>query len=408
MSHVKNLTCRECGHTYDVQPIHVCEFCFGPLEVSYDYNAISKELTRDTISNGPANIWRYAPLLPVNYEFDVGMDTGMTPLTKANNLGKLLGLNQLYIKNDSVNPTFSFKDRVVSVATAKALEFDFDTLACASTGNLAGSVSAHGAKAKMNTMVFFPSNLEKGKIVGAGIYGAELFAVNGNYDQVNRLCSELADNHRWAFVNINMRPFYSEGSKTLAYEVVEQLGWKAPDNCIVPGASGSMFTKIWKGINELSNLNIIDSVNTKMHLAQAEGCSPIIEAYDRNSFHVKAVKPDTVAKSLAIGNPPDGFYSLKVIEQSSGSATAAPEEEIAECIKLLAETEGIFTETAGGVVISSLRKLAKLGKLGKDEITVAYITGNGLKTQEVVEDLLEPHQITPDYEDFQTNLAVNS
>jgi threonine synthase len=326
---------------------------------------------------------------------------------KARNLGKRLGLNNLYIKNDSVNPTFSFKDRVVSVASAKALEFEFDTLACASTGNLAGSVSAHGAKAGLPTMVFFPSDLERGKILGAGIYGATLVAVDGTYDQVNRLCSELADNHRWAFVNINMRPFYSEGSKTLAYEVAEQLGWRAPDACVVPGASGSLFTKIYKGLNELADLGLIDSAaHTKMHIAQAEGCSPIVTAYDEDTPHVRPVTPDTVAKSLAIGNPADGFYSLKTIENSGGSAVSAPEDEIVEGIQILAETEGIFTETAGGVVISGLRKLVQSGKIQPDDLTVAYITGNGLKTQEVVEPLINPVFTTPAYDDFMNNMAA--
>ena len=325
MSNVKSLQCRECGSEYPVEPQYVCDFCFGPLEVSYDYDAVARVISRERITKGPLTMWRYHDLLPVDAEMALDMNTGFTPLIRAKNLGRLLGLNNLYIKNDSVNPTFSFKDRVVSVASAKALEFEFDTLACASTGNLAGSVSAHGAKAGMNTMVFFPSDLERGKILGAGIYGATLVAVDGTYDQVNRLCSELADNHRWAFVNINMRPFYSEGSKTLAYEVAEQLGWRAPDVCVVPGASGSLFTKIWKGLNELADLGLIDSAaHTKMHIAQAEGCSPIVTAYDEDTPHVRPVTPDTIAKSLAIGNPADGFYSIKTIENSGGSAVAAP------------------------------------------------------------------------------------
>ena len=407
MSNVKSLQCRECGSEYPVEPQYVCDFCFGPLEVSYDYDAVARVISRERITKGPLTMWRYHDLLPVDAEMALDMQTGFTPLIRAKNLGRLLGLNNLYIKNDSVNPTFSFKDRVVSVASAKALEFEFDTLACASTGNLAGSVSAHGAKAGMNTMVFFPSDLERGKILGAGIYGATLVAVDGTYDQVNRLCSELADNHRWAFVNINMRPFYSEGSKTLAYEVAEQLGWRAPDACVVPGASGSLFTKIYKGLNELADLGLIDSAaHTKMHIAQAEGCSPIVTAYDEDTPHVRPVTPDTIAKSLAIGNPADGFYSIKTIERSGGSAVAAPEDEVVEGIQLLAETEGIFTETAGGVVISGLRKLAKSGKIRPDDLTVAYITGNGLKTQEVVEPLIDPVFTSPAYDDFMTNMAA--
>jgi threonine synthase len=406
MPFVKSLFCRECGREYPVEASHVCEFCFGPLEVGYDYDAIARVLTKERIQAGPLSMWRYQDLLPVGRESGIDMGTGFTPLMKADNLGRKLGLNNLYIKNDSVNPTFSFKDRVVSVATNKALEFEFETLACASTGNLAGSVSAHGAKAGLDTIVFFPSDLEKGKILGAAIYGATLVAVDGTYDQVNRLCSELADNHRWAFVNVNMRPYYSEGSKTLAYEVAEQLGWRAPDRCVVPAASGSLYTKIWKGLNEFADLGLIGAVNTKMHLAQAEGCSPIVEAYNQDSFHVKPVKPNTLAKSLAIGNPADGFYSLKTAKKSGGSAEMAPENEIVECIQLLAETEGIFTETAGGVVISGLRKIAREGIIDPDEVVVAFITGNGLKTQEAVESLVDPVHTSPDYENFETALAA--
>jgi threonine synthase len=376
------------------------------LEADYDYEAIARVISREKIANGPFTMWRYDDLLPVDADRALDMGTGFTPLIKAKNLGRMLGLNNLYVKNDCVNPSYSFKDRVVSVASAKALEFEFDTLACASTGNLAGAVSAHGAKAGMKTMVFFPADLEKGKIVGAGIYGSTLVAVDGNYDQVNRLCSELADNHHWAFVNINMRPYYAEGSKTLGYEVAEQLGWRAPDNCVVPAASGSMFTKIWKSFNEMADLGLIDRPKTGMHLAQAKGCSPIVEAYDLGTPHVRPVVPDTIAKSLAIGNPADGFYALQTVAASNGSAVIAPEDEVVEGIQLLAETEGIFTETAGGVVVSGLRRLVKKGVIKRDELTVAYVTGNGLKTQEVVEDLIHPIETTPDYEAFQTAMAA--
>ena len=405
MPHVSLLRCRECDRTYPVEPLNVCDFCFGPLEVVYDYASIGKSISRESISSGPLTMWRYHELLPVNSEYVLDMGTGFTPLVRAKNLGRALGLDNLYIKNDSVNPTFSFKDRVVSVATAKALEFEFDVLACASTGNLAGAVAAHGAKAGMKTMVFFPADLEKGKIIGAGIYGADLVAVDGTYDQVNRLCSELADNHHWAFVNINMRPYYAEGSKTLGYEVAEQLGWRAPDNCVVPAASGSMFTKIWKAFNEMADLGLIDQPRTGMHVAQAEGCSPIVEAYEQGTPHVRPVVPDTIAKSLAIGNPADGFYALRTVADSNGSAVIAHEDEVVEGIQLLAETEGIFTETAGGVVVSGLRRLAKTGVIKQDELTVAYVTGNGLKTQEVVEDLIRPIETAPDYEAFQTAIA---
>ncbi len=406
MPHVSGLRCRECDREYPVEPLNVCDFCFGPLEVVYDYASIGNSISRESIANGPLTMWRYHDLLPVSSEYVLDMGTGFTPLVRAKNLGRVLGLDNLYIKNDSVNPTFSFKDRVVSVATAKALEFEFDVLACASTGNLAGAVAAHGAKAGMKTMVFFPADLEKGKIIGAGIYGADLVAVDGTYDQVNRLCSELADNHHWAFVNINMRPYYAEGSKTLGYEVAEQLGWRAPDNCVVPAASGSMFTKIWKSFNEMADLGLIDRPKTGMHLAQAKGCSPIVEAYDQGTPHVRPVVPDTIAKSLAIGNPADGFYALQTVAASNGSAVVAHEDEVVEGIQLLAETEGIFTETAGGVVVSGLRRLVKKGVIKRDELTVAYVTGNGLKTQEVVEDLIHPIETTPDYEAFQTAMAA--
>ncbi len=407
MSHFKSLRCRECGREYPIEPLNVCDYCFGPLEVTYDYETIARVISRERIARGPFSMWRYGDLLPVDAEMAVDMWTGFTPLIRAKNLGRLLGLDQLYIKNDSVNPSYSFKDRVVSVATTKALEFGFTTLACASTGNLAGAVAAHGAKAGMKTMVFFPADLEKGKIIGAAIYGATLVAVDGTYDQVNRLCSELADNHRWAFVNINMRPYYAEGSKTLGYEVAEQLGWRAPDHCVVPGASGSLFTKIWKGLNELADLGLIGPVRTRMHIAQPEGCCPIVEAFNQGTLHVRPVRPNTIAKSLAIGNPADGFYALKTIAASSGSAVTAPEDEVVEGIRLLAETEGIFTETAGGVVISGLRRLARQGLIKPDEVTVAYITGNGLKTQEVVESVVNPVYTAPDYEAFQSALAAH-
>ena len=381
----------------------MCDFCFGPVEVEYDYDAISRVVSRDRIRQGPPTMWRYGDLLPVETEHPVDLGTGFTPLLHAENLGRALGLDNLYVKNDSVNPSFSFKDRVVSVASTKALEFEFDTLACASTGNLMGAVGAHGAKAGMKTVVFFPADLEQGKILGAGVYGARMIAVEGNYDQVNRLCSEVADNNRWAFVNINMRPYYAEGSKTLGYEVAEQLGWKAPDHCVVPAASGAMFTKIWRGLNEFADLGLIDEVPTRMHIAQAEGCSPIVKAWEDDDTHVRPVKPSTIAKSLAIGNPADGVYALRTVKASNGSGVICREEQVAEGIKLLAETEGIFTETAGGVVISGLKNLVNSGRIGHDELTVAYITGNGLKTQEVMAGTVVITTTAPDYDSFKRN-----
>ena len=406
MPFAKALRCRECGREYPLEPLHVCEFCFGPLEVSYDYAAMHRNITRETIEAGPASIWRYADLLPVDPAYAVDINAGFTPLIRAQNLGEHLGLKNLYIKNDCANPTWSFKDRVVAVAATKAREFGFETLACASTGNLANSVSAHAAKAGLAAYVFIPSDLERGKIVGSSIYGATLIAVDGNYDDVNRLCSELADKYAWAFVNINMRPYYAEGSKTLGYEVAEQLGWRAPEHVVAPMASGSLYVKIWKGLQELSKLWLIDSVQTKMSGAQARGCSPIITAYEAGTTNIRPVRPKTIAKSLAIGNPADGYYALKVMEESGGYGVAADDDEIVEGIKLLAESEGIFAETAGGVVVAGLKKLALEGKVAPDEVTVAYITGSGLKTQEAIEDALQiPLHIEPTMAAFERALG---
>ncbi len=390
MSFARNLRCRECGRAYPLDPIHVCEFCFGPLEVFYDYAALSRILTRERLEQGPLSMWRYADLLPCAAERAVDIGTGFTPLIRAAHLGRILGLERLYIKNDCQNPTWSFKDRVVSLAVTKAREFEFDTLACASTGNLANSVAAHAARADMDAVVFIPADLEQGKIVGSAVYGPTLVAVDGSYDEVNRLCSELSDKHPWAFVNINMRPYYSEGSKTLAYEVCEQLGWQAPDHCIVPMASGSLYTKIYKGFKEMAWLGLAEWRGTRMSGAQALGCSPIVEAWDRQSFDIRPQKPDTIAKSLAIGNPADGYYALKAMSQSGGNGVAVTDDEIVEGIKLLAETEGIFAETAGGVVIAGLRRLVEQGRIDAQELVVAFITGAGLKTQEAVAPRLQP------------------
>ncbi len=399
LPHVQGLRCKECGRDYPAEPIYVCDYCFGPLEVAYDYDSIQKSISREKIKDGPLTIWRYDDLLPVGRDQAVDIGAGMTPLIRAKNLGKELGLNNLWIKNDAANPTHSFKDRVVSVATTKAVEFEFETIACASTGNLAGATAAHGNKAQMNTVVFLPQNLERGKIIGAAIFG-NVVLVRGNYDDVNRLCSELGDDRRWAFVNINMRPYYSEGSKSLGYEISEQLGWKAPKHVVVPVASGSLFTKVWKGLNEFAKLGIIDDVETRMHIAQAEGCSPVAKAVIEGQTHPRPVVPNTIAKSLAIGTPADGIYSVAITKESDGSATAVPEDEVAAGMRLLAETEGIFTETAGGVVISTLKRLAQQGAIGADEETVALITGSGLKTLEAVEDQIDPPVIDATVESF--------
>ncbi|MGB9766009.1 MAG: threonine synthase [Sulfurihydrogenibium sp.] len=401
MAKVKGLKCKECGAEYPVEPIHVCEFCFGPLEIVYDYQEIKKNISREKIEKGPKSLWRYIDLLPVENP-TVGLSAGFTPLIKAENLGKLLGLNNLYIKDDSVNhPTLSFKDRVVSVALSKAKEFGFDTAACASTGNLANSVAAHAASAGMNCYVFIPSNLETNKIIGSLVFNPVVVAVDGNYDDVNRLSSEIANEFGWAFVNINVRPFYSEGSKTLAFEVAEQLGWRIPDTVVAPLASGSLYTKIWKGFNELIEVGLVEGKPPRMLGAQAEGCSPIYQALKEGRDFIKPVKPNTIAKSIAIGNPADGPYAVKVAKESKGDIQIATDEEIIEGIKLLAKTEGIFTETAGGTTIAVLKKFAEAGIIHKDEVVVAYITGNGYKTMEVLEGKLEkPIHIKPSLIEF--------
>lgn len=392
MPNITGLRCKECNEQYPIQPIFVCDFCFGPLEASYDYDAISQAISRKSIESGPHTLWRYADLLPASAENAVDIGAGFTPLVRARNLGDALGLDNLWIKNDTANPTHSFKDRVVSVATTKAVEFGFETIACASTGNLAGSTGAHGRRANLETMVFVPQDLERAKINMAAIFGSVVL-VRGSYDDANRLCTELADRNPWAFVNINMRPYYSEGSKTLGYEVAEQLGWRAPRHVIVPVASGSLHTKVWKGLREFTELGLIEDAPTSMHVAQAEGCSPIARAIQDGQSHPRPVRPDTVAKSLAIGNPADGYYATKIANETGGSGCVVPEEDVAAGIRLLAESEGIFAETAGGVVISALKQLAESGAIARDDETVALITGSGLKTIDAVEDALNPGTI---------------
>ena len=407
MSYVLGLKCRECGRGYPKEPLFVCEYCFGPLEVDYDYEKIKKKLSRKEIESRPKNMWRYKELLPIDREPTDGLHSGFTPLIRARNLEKVLGVKELYIKDDSVNhPTLSFKDRVVAVALSKAKEFGFDTVACASTGNLANSVAAQAARAKLKRYIFIPADLELGKVIGALIYNPILVAVEGNYDQVNRLCSEIALRYKWAFVNINIRPFYAEGSKTYGYEIVEQLGWRAPQHIIVPCAGGSLITKIYKGIKEFKNIGLIDKVDTKIYAAQATGCCPIVTAIKEDSEIIKPVKPKTIAKSLAIGNPADGVYARATVKDSGGFAEDASDEEIVEAIKLLAATEGIFTETAGGVTLGVTKKLLSQGKIPKDDTIVVCITGNGLKTQEAVaEKIGEPIKIKPNLSSFEENVT---
>ena len=407
MSFELALRCRECAREYPLEPIFSCEFCFGPLEVAYDYEAIRRSISRESIAAGPTTLWRYAPLLPCDPEFAVDLGTGFTPLLRAQRLGEALGLKQLWLKNDTVNPTWSFKDRVVAVAIARARQFNFEAIACASTGNLANSVAAHAAHAGMEAFVFIPNDLETGKVVGSSIYAPTLVMVDGSYDEVNRLCTELSADHPWAFVNINVRPYYAEGSRTLAYEVAEQLGWRAPAHAVVPMASGSLFTKIWKGFQELHQVGLIDEPHTRMSGAQASGCSPITTAYEEGTLNFRPQKPDTIARSLAIGNPADGYYALKVMEETNGGAAMATDDEIVAAVKLLAETEGIFAETAGGVTIACLKRLVESGHIRPDEETVAFITGGGLKTVESVSGHLdEPLHITATTASFDEALAA--
>jgi len=396
------LVSKEGGTEYDLQPLHVCEETFAPLEVAYDYDAIRAQVSRESIAAGPKSIWRYKPFLPVTADvIDVG--TGMTPLIKSNRLARRLGLKELYIKNDAVNmPTLSFKDRVVSVALSKAREFGFSTVSCASTGNLANSTAAIAASAGLECCVFIPADLEAGKVLGTLIYNPTVMAVKGNYDQVNRLCSEVANGYGWGFVNINLRPYYSEGSKTLGYEVAEQLGWKLPDHVVAPLASGSLYTKIYKGFQEFVKTGLVEDKSVRFSGAQAEGCSPISQAFKEGRDFITPVKPNTIAKSIAIGNPADGVYALDVARKTNGNIEDVTDAEIIEGIQLLAETEGIFTETAGGTTIAVLKKLVEAGKIDPEESTVAYITGNGLKTQEAVQGYIgEPFAIDPNLDSFE-------
>jgi len=411
MGFVRGLKCRECGREYSVDPIYVCEFCFGPLEVVYDYEGIKGILTREKIVSRPQNLWRYKELLPIDGEPTSGLHSGFTPLVRADKLATHLGMKRLYIKDDTVtHPTLSFKDRVVAVALSKAREFGFNTVACASTGNLAHSVSAHGAAGGFKRFIFIPASLEKSKIIASLVYEPNLIAVEGNYDEVNRLCSEVANKYKWAFVNINIRPFYAEGSKTQGYEIVEQLGWRAPDVVVVPCASGSLLTKIWKSFKEMKEISLINDLNTKVFSAQATGCSPIVAAIKEGVDVIRPVKPNTIAKSLAIGNPADGYYATQVVKESGGYGADVSDEEIIDAIKLLARTEGIFGETAGGVTLASAIRLIESGHIDRDAVTVLCITGNGLKTKEAVEGHTgEPYYINPNLKSFEEALEkINS
>ena len=382
------LRCRECGREYAIAPIYTCEWCFGPLETTYDYDAIAQTVTRTSIAAGPPSIWRYGPLLPVEAPAGNALDAGWTPLIRAERLAAELGLGEVWIKDDTRNPTNSFKDRVVAVALGKALEFGFKTAACASTGNLANAVAAAAARTGLGSFVFVPSDLEAGKILTTAVYGGNVVAIDGNYDDVNRLCAELAAEYPWAFVNVNVRPFYAEGSKTLAYETAEQLGWDTPDHVVVPIASGSLLTKIHKGFQELHQVGLLDrEPNVRVSGAQATGCSPVATAFIDGADDVHPVRPKTIAKSLAIGNPADGYYALDVIRKTGGACGSVTDAEIVDGIRLLARTEGIFGETAAGVTVATLARLAAEGVIRRDERVVVYVTGHGLKTL----DAIEPH-----------------
>ena len=398
------LRCRECGHTVELSPVHVCTECFAPLEVAYDEDRL-RLVTRESIAAGPQTIWRYAGLLPAGQDLATRVDigAGMTKLRNAPNLAKALGMRQLWVKDDSGNPTHSFKDRVVSVALSAARAFGYTTVSCASTGNLANSVAAHAASTGLRSVVFIPNDLEQGKVVQTAVYGQTLVAVEGTYDDVNRLCSEIAENEDWAFVNVNVRPYYAEGSKTLGYEVAEQLGWRLPQQVVIPVASGSQLTKVDKGFTELVSLGLVEESPYKIFGAQAAGCAPVSSAFKGGHDVVRPVKPDTIAKSLAIGNPADGPYVLDVARRTGGAIEDVTDDEVRDGIQLLARTEGIFAETAGGVTIATLKKLLATGQLDPEADTVVFNTGDGLKTLDAVADRVGPAAtIDPSYDAFAT------
>ncbi len=399
------LRCKECETGYPLEALFVCDQCFGPLEVAYDFSGLDPVEAKRKIQAGPASIWRYADFLPFAGRPADTLQPGLTPLIKADRLGERLGVGEIWIKNDTANPTHSFKDRVVAVALAKAIELGFETVACASTGNLANAVAAHAAAAGLDSYVFVPSDLEEQKLLATGVYGTELVGVEGNYDDVNRLCTELAQERGWAFVNVNIRPYYAEGSKTLAYETVEQLGWRLPDRIVAPIASGSLFTKIGRGFQEWLDLGLVEGELPVFHGAQASGCGPVATAFEQGHEVCRPVKPDTIAKSLAIGNPADGPYALELARGTGGTIDSVDDTEIVAAIRLLAETTGVFTETAGGVTTATLAKLAGSGEIGPNDSVVVYITGEGLKTLDAVRPGFEMHRIEPSLEQFAAEVS---
>ncbi len=399
------LKCRECGREYPTEALYVCDFCFGPLEVAYDYDAIGEVVSRETFASRAPNMWRYRELLPIMGKVTVGEQVGYTPLLRAERLARRLGVRECWLKNDTVNyPTLSFKDRVVSVAISRSLELGFKTVACASTGNLANSVAANAAAAGLNSFVFIPSDLEPGKVLGSLVYGTNVIPIKGTYDKVNRLCSEVAGKYKWAFANVNMRPYYAEGSKTMGFEIIEQLGWKLPDNVVVPMAGGSLIVKIHKAFKEFVKLGIVDESPCRIHGAQAENCAPIVNAVKEDTDLIRPVEnPNTIVKSLAIGNPADGYYAKQCINETGGYGENPSDQECIEGIKLLGETEGVFAETAGGVTVAAARRLIQSGKIDRDSSVVLCITGNGLKTREVLEGTFSLHEpIHPTLSDVDT------
>jgi threonine synthase len=402
---IQALQCKECRQTYPLDARYVCEHCFGPLEVAYDLTGLDAGSVRRRIQAGPQTIWRYADFLPFDGPPAPGLPVGLTPLQRAPRLAEALGIGELYIKNDTANPTHSFKDRVVAIAVAKAQELGYEVVACPSTGNLANAVAAHSAAAGLDSYVFIPADLEEQKVLATGVYGTHLVAVRGTYDDVNRLCTELSAERDWAFVNVNVRPYYAEGSKTIAFEIAEQLGFELPDRVVVPIASGSLFTKIARGFEEWREVGLVDGELPTFNGAQAAGCSPVAQAFEDGKEFCRPVKPDTIAKSLAIGNPADGPYALDLARRSGGSVDSVTDDEVREGIGLLAQTTGIFTETAGGVTTATLRKLAERGDIGAEERVVAVITGDGLKTLDAVRGTFEKHEIDASVEAFEAALA---
>jgi threonine synthase len=406
MSTPYELRCRECGKTWGNQPKSICEDCFSPLEVTYDYNVARSKFTRERIAQRPPNMWRYSDLLPLPENYRPSLPVGFTPLLSAPHLAKELGAKRLCIKNDAVClPTLSFKDRVVAVALANARVFGFDTVSCSSTGNLANSVAAQAAREGFKAWIFIPADLEPAKVLGTQVYGAKLVAISGSYDQVNRLCSQIADEHHWGFVNVNLRSYYAEGSKTVGFEIAEQLGWRLPDNVVVPMAGGSLITKIRKAFDELIKLGVVEDKQVRFFGAQATGCSPISTAVKAGETEIQPQRPATIARSLAIGNPADGHFAIRAITKSGGWSEDVSDAEVVDSIQLLAQTEGVFTETAGGVTVGVARKLYEQGRISPDETTVLCITGNGLKTTDVLVDRFEAEEpIAPKISAFENYL----